>query len=332
MLNAEQGEGKELAPEYRVRVLPTFVMLNEDGEEVDRWFGYGEDGAEEWVAAMEEARDDLRPVAAKREAYEREPTLALVRALARQALYEDPAAAVGHLRTALELTDDAEQAADYQRELFGALTRAAASGQASMDEVRAQADRLVTAPDSDTETLVDVTIALGRLALQTGEPAVVVPYLKQAVERTEGTEDEDLQAFRTQAMPDYALFVENDPARAVALKRETLGEAWQESPDKLNEFAWWSFQRRVQLEEAERLAMKGAELAADDGTRANLLDTAAEIAAVRGNLDRAVELAERAAELAPERAFFKRQVEKFRGMKEEEPAGGEKAEGKGAKG
>jgi hypothetical protein len=102
----------------------------------------------------------------------------------------------------------------------------------------------------------------------------------------------------------------------VELKRATLPEDWKDSPTQLNRFAWWCLEAMANLEEAEVLARRGADLAPPGPERANILDTAAEICNARGNCDDAVELIRLAIENDPDRELFRTQLERFESLRE----------------
>ena len=90
-----------------------------------------------------------------------------------------------------------------------------------------------------------------------------------------------------------------------------MPEGWREDPGQLNNFAWWCFENNTNLDEAEELALHGVEIATSDGDRANILDTAAEICAARGNCDEAIARIKQAIELSPDRNYYKDQLARF---------------------
>jgi tetratricopeptide (TPR) repeat protein len=117
---------------------------------------------------------------------------------------------------------------------------------------------------------------------------------------------------RKELMADQALHVLRDPERAVALKREAMPAGWRESASDLNGFAWWCFEGRVNLPEAEECARRGVELAAAGKEKAMILDTLAEIVSARGNPQEAVSLIQQAIDQAPDDRYYPRQLERFR--------------------
>jgi hypothetical protein len=108
-----------------------------------------------------------------------------------------------------------------------------------------------------------------------------------------------------------AMYVDEDMDAAVALKRGTMPEGWMENPDQLNSFAWWCFENKVNLEEAQTLALKGIELAEPGKSRAQILDTAAEICNELGNCDEAVRLIKLAMVEDPASDYYAEQLTRF---------------------
>jgi tetratricopeptide (TPR) repeat protein len=312
-VDADEDAGTKLAKKFGVLGFPTFVMVNGQGEETDRWMGFGE--VDEWVSVVDQGRKDPRPIVAKRAAYEEKPNLELARSLARHAMATgDNIAAVGYIKTALRLNDDPAKEPRYHEALFEAVASASREGHFTVAEVQAEADRVVASPDVEPGTLLNVAYTMGKVARKSGEMAIYGPYLDRAIAATDGVEDEGLQKFRNYLMPDHALFVEQDEEKAIALKKKSRPEGWLDDPDQLNSFAWWCFENRVNLEEAEELALRGARLSDDDAQRANILDTAAEICNARGDCTKAVQLIKEAIELDPDKEYFREQLQRFEGL------------------
>ena len=316
MVDSEKGEGPELTKKFGVRGFPTFVMVNTSGSESDRWMGY--ETAAEWVKTVNEARSDTRSVADKQEAFAAGPTLPLARSLSRQKLssgeYVD---AVRYLSAASQLDRDPAAKQRYEAAMFEAMARGMKGGDYTAAQVTRQADRVVDEPGVTGDTLLDVAYGMGHVARISQDMTLYEPYLAKAFAATEGTSDEGQQKFRDHLMPDYLMYVKHDTDAAVVAKKASLSEGWQENSKELNNFAWWCYENRVNLEEAEEYALKGVRLAATDAERANVLDTAAEICNARGDCTKAVELIREAVELNPEREYFREQLTRFEAISAE---------------
>jgi tetratricopeptide (TPR) repeat protein len=110
---------------------------------------------------------------------------------------------------------------------------------------------------------------------------------------------------------DYALLVQEDEAKAIELKKEAQPDNWREDANALNNFAWWCFERKVNLDEAADLAQKGIELAEPGRQKANIYDTLAEICNLSGDCGKAVDLIRLAVAEDPENEYFQKQLARF---------------------
>ena len=116
-------------------------------------------------------------------------------------------------------------------------------------------------------------------------------------------------------MARYMMMSDVQPERALELRREHFDGAWRDDPMALNRFAWFCFQYRINLEEAEQLARLGVD-GSEGSEKANVLDTLAEIVNAQGRTAEAVKLIDQAIELAPETEYFRSQKLKFEGVLE----------------
>jgi tetratricopeptide (TPR) repeat protein len=153
---------------------------------------------------------------------------------------------------------------------------------------------------------------MGWAAGQAGDPTIVVPHLEPALAASAESEDDWERRMHDRLLIEKVALVDGEVEKAVQLKKESLGEGWEEDPRSLNSLSWWCFERRINLEEAEALARKGVALAADDATKARILDTLAEILYARGSADEALAMIEQAITAAPDREHYKKQRERFR--------------------
>ena len=304
--NCEVGEGTAIAKKYNVRAYPTFVMVNGAGEVTSSWVGYP--GPEKWAANVYAGDKDRRTLVAKKAAYEKNPTKELACSLANSAASEsDYGASVKYFRSAREM--DPANAADYTSEILTNMYYGARGGAFTLADVSSEADLVMADKSSTAESKVDVAMMVSGMASQMGQIDAAIPYIEAALKASEG--NEDLAESRISLEMDYALLVEKDKLKALKLKRKSMPEDWQRDPGALNNFAWWCFENDVNLEEAKKLALLGVDLAPDDGQKANILDTAAEICNAMDNCEEAVEMMRRAVVLNPEREYFKTQLAKF---------------------
>ena len=304
--DCEKGDGVDLAKKYEIYFFPTFIVANAKGEVVERWAGY--ENAATWAERVGVGLQDRRTLVEKKTAYDDTPTLALARTLADQVFSKgDFKTAVDYLRQARDL--DPTAAGDYTAEILEYMGYGSRDELFSLDEVIAEADRIMASDrPQDQVNAAGLVIELARGA---GQVERAIPYLEKALAASENSTDEDLQQSRTGLLIHHALLVEKNEAKAVELRKSELPEDWQEQPRQLNRFAWWCFENNVNLDEAKALALHAFELTDDDGMRANILDTVAEICNARGDCKDAIAHIKKAIELSPDRAYYKRQLEKF---------------------
>ena len=181
----------------------------------------------------------------------------------------------------------------------------------TFDEVDAEARPLMTDAGKPVADRLELTMMMAMVAKGKGEAERAAWYLETAMGLPFDAEDEDVVSSRGMLAVDHALLVEKDKDKAVALKRESLEEGWRDDPRQLNRFAWWCFENKVNMDEALELALRGFELAEDDGAKANVLDTVAELCNELGNCGQAVEYMKQAIELSPDREYYKKQLAKF---------------------
>lgn len=305
-IDCEKGEGIEIAKKYGVNGYPTFLMTNAKGEVTDGWIGYP--GPEKWASYVTAGNTDRRTIAEKKSAYEKAADKSLACALANHAATGYKFAdSVKYLRKAREL--DPANANDYTSEILTNMYYGSRGGSFTLEEVEDEGLAILGNSDSSPDTKVDLARLVKTLASNGGEPEKAIPYIKAALTASEGIED--LAEARMGLEIDEALLITKDLDKAVDLKRKSMREGWLENSGQLNEFAWWCFENNVNLDEAEDLALKGAELAATDGERANILDTAAEICNARGNCDEAIARIKQAIELDPDKQYLKDQLARF---------------------
>ncbi len=314
--NCEVGEGIEVAKKYNVRGYPTFIMVNGDGVVSSSWIGYP--GPEKWAAFVDVGNLDQRTLAEKKVAFEDKATKELACSLANAASVDyNFVEAVKYFRTARELNPAGAQ--EYTSEILTSMYYGSRGGAFTLDQIKEEADIVMASPQSTAEDKVDVAQMVRGMAAKMGNLEAAIPYITAALEASEG--HTELADSRLALQIDHALLVEKDTKKALKLKRKSMDEGWQDDPGALNNFAWWCFENRVNLEEAKTLALRGVELAPEVGQKANILDTAAEICNAMEDCEEAVELMRQAVEYSPDRDYFQTQLAKFEGILKEKNDG-----------
>ncbi len=303
--DCEKGDGIALAKTYEVRMYPTFALVNAAGAVTDRWAGY--EGAEPFMKTVDGALADRRTIAEKKEAFAKAPSLPLSLSLAS---YSEATGANGdavtYYREAMKL--DPQLVPELRTKSFLAMFYGLRAKQFTPDDVVAAGQEIIADPAATPDDHLMVASIVKRVA----PPETYIPVLQDALDATATATDPDVLAGRQELEIDAALLIKKDPEKALRLKRAAMPAGWQDDPSQLNDFAWWCCENDLNHAEAFDLAMKGAKLATANGDKANLLDTAAEIAFLRGDVAKAIELEEQAVQLMPDRKNFQQTLEKFK--------------------
>ena len=306
-IDAEKGEGIELAKKYGVTGYPTYTMMTAEGELIESWVGYG--GPQWFIEAFETAHADPTTYDEKKARFAKNPTAEDAKNIGRIASASGQhTEAMQYLEKAESLDASVDITSEY---LDAAFSRARMDATYSWDDYIAVARERVLEADADAGTTLYTTYYVGRATKGEEDHATLKPFLAKSREKL-ASGDEELSPGLVQAIELQAIMVlDEDMDAAVAYKRSHMAEGWMEDADQLNSFAWWCFENNVNLEEAQKMALSAVELADAGKQRAMVLDTAAEICNALGNCDEAVALIMRALEEEPASEYYAEQLTRF---------------------
>ena len=306
--NAEKGEGAGLSGTYGVEGYPTYILMRPDGTVIDRWSGFGD--AKGFLATLRSAKADPTTVDEKAARFERGPTLADGATLVR--IYEfgaTPEKAVRYLQEVQRL--DPGHASAYAAQLLRLQYAAFRHDKAEAKDVKAAADSTLATPKPKEEDVFRAAGIMSEVARKTKDPSFASPYVSRALALAQASSSDRAKRERPGLEVSEALYVQRNEAKALDLKRAAMPKGWESDPESLNAFAWFCFQHGINLEQAEALARRGAELAPPGEKRAQILDTAAEICNARGNCGDAAALEAQAAKEDPAGEHYKKRQAEF---------------------
>lgn len=305
--DAEKGEGIELAKRFDVKGFPTYAVLNAEGELIESWAGYG--GPGHFLPALELALSDRATHEEKQARFEASPTAKDAQTLARIADTAGRSAeALDLLRRARELDPQVEVGEQVLYAAFGRMRTDPDFGFAGFE---ALAHEEAAREGASTSTVVMAAQMLMSFGPRFDQPDAGLPLLERALAAIEKDPTSVDENTRAQLEIVGLLKLSKDFDAAVARKKSSMAEGWMDSASDLNAFAWWCFENGVNLEEAETLARRGADLAEPGKEKAQILDTVAEICNARGDCRDAVTLIEQAIAEAPADAHYKKQLDRF---------------------
>jgi tetratricopeptide (TPR) repeat protein len=304
---------------YSIVGYPTFIALNSKGETISRWAGYDRTG---WLANADDAVKDPTTLAQKAERFKTKPTEKDAITIAH---YDDSmgkyAEAIGGYKKAAELSGGKS---NYDSEIFEATFTGFEEKSFPIDNV-VDAAKTLFANEKDPGELLVPARMMTYAGVESGQPEIAVPFVQSAIEKTENTTDADVMTQRKKLLPDYALLVLKDKDKAVAYKKDSLGEGWTDRSSDLNRFAWWCFENKINLDEAYTMAGKGVQLAKPGTEKAQILDTMAEICNAKDDCPNAVKLTQQAIQEDPNNKHYVEQLKRFQDLAAKQtPANGGK--------
>jgi len=314
-LNAKEDEGAQLAKEYRVGIYyPVFILTDSAGEPIARWEGYT--GAGKFINALNTALADLTTVSQRESRFAAKPTYDEARLLAEYySAARSYLKAVEYYRQARQLSFSPDVHINYK--IFESLANAVWADSADFDDVLPAADAVLEYRPLDQRSIVLVGTNITRLARDTGMTNRIGKYLNAGIAATAGSAEKKLIEANSLFKADYALYIENDTLKALQITKASLGDGWENNPDKFYQFAKWCLERKIDLDEAETFARKAAAMASAGKFKARVLNTLAEIRFVRGDTPGAVKIIDQAIDEDPDEELYTRQWNRFMNIPDE---------------
>ncbi len=307
-VDAKSEEGKAIATSYSVLNFPSFILTDNRGETIDRWYGFGcqECFGKRVVAATE----DLVTISKRIKRFQKNPSeedaLKLGNIRHAEGMFAE---AVAYFARARELNPDSET--NYDALIFNAMAYGNFYQLFSTDQVKDQANVVLASSNRSEKDLLNVAYSMHKVSKRADDLSLFTPYLKVCIEETADSKEEGVLAKRAKLMPEYTLHIQKDTKKAIKLKKSSMPEGWLEDGNQLNNFAWWCFENKINLAEAEKMARKGVELTSPGREKANALDTLAEICNLSGQCGDAVDYIRMAVAEDPENEYFQEQLIRF---------------------
>ena len=304
-VDAEKGEGPELAKRYAAHGFPTLVVTDDAGEEIDRIGGYMP--PDKFVPEVQRIARGEKTLKSLKKAVAADPRdLGAALDLAGKLLDVDPAAAQ---RTLLAVPADVKPKDDDQAAARGLLlAQAFEESQLRADALAAYECVLATWPGSAGAR--EALARGGALAMRAGADAAQSFFGKA---RAAAKTDADRAAVDSQTFGLHMALA----GRALERQADAAGD----NAGVLNEVAWRVFTLR-QDQTFGRLVSKATEWARKavklSGEESEVLDTLANLLAAKGEYDEAIALEEKAAAKADPgmRTEFEKNVEQWKAARE----------------
>ncbi len=276
---------------------PTFILLDREGREIDRWSGFG--GAHEWRREFNNAlAQDIR-LDQYRARHEREPTVASALRLARIADDSgDQLLRLKYLDQALTLPG--EKPGELRREQLSTLI---AAGFVHQKEIPDYDQRLIEAGlgardacRADADCLLTLALIVTDRQLWSSTQGTVIESLLTALPAQLNPKQERR---RVSLRARTVWMLQHDQAAALALWQQHLETQPRPGLDSALEFAAWAFEERIGFAPVEAACLAALETATEPQKQAALLDAIGEARFNLGRVSEAIEAMDRAAALEP---------------------------------
>ena len=309
-VDAEKGTGPELAKSYGVQAYPTYALLTNKGETINKWAGYSK---EHFISTLSKSLKDPVPFTEKLAAYEKNPTAPGAAWLA------DYYAGGGNIDKAMELYKKAESldptvsyaGSMFELKFMQMRQMRQRPEDKSFVELEALAEKVLTAKTPNPQQIGFVFQIMIELSKTLDKVDRVPYYVAKAYKYAETNPSPEADQIKKAVYPMYLLHVEKNPEKALSEFRTSLPAGWQDTPQGLNNFSWWCFENNIGLEEARQMAEKGVTLSPPGRGKAMMLDTLAEIENALGNPSKSFELMKQATIEDPKQSHYQQQLKRF---------------------
>ncbi len=308
--DAEQGDGKSLAKEFKVKVFPSFIIVNAKGEPLDRWFGYDKT---DFIPTLNDALKDKSTIAEMMQRMDKTPTVEDAAALGRWHLaYGDCKKAAKYYEEAQKLNSDPTD--DYSYEIFTSVACGSLKNEFSFEDVKKAADEVVRSKNEQKWQVYDACQRMVTLSLDNKRKELVAGYIKGGLDATSDTTNTDMVKAHDQLLATKLLFIDGDTTKAISYRKASMPQGWTDQAIQLNEFAQWCLGAKVNLSEAATLAEKAITLAHSGKEKANYYDTLADICHEEGDNVSAADYTKKAVAEDPDNEDYTIQLNYYEGL------------------
>lgn len=281
------------------------MLANSDAETVYRWMGYGK---ESFIKKLDTGLSDLTTIRQKETRFSKNPDLSTALALAEyNASTGGYKGAIGYYNEVKHL----DKSMDYAFEIYRIYADGFYRQEFSKEEYTDAVDAALASPQVTDGSKLNILIGISHQVSANREDERFLSYLEKAKKMLDESKQKLSPQMTDNFIAIYILYIEKDESRAVAAKKQSLPQGWEENPDDLNEISWWCFENKVNLTEAALLARKAVNLATNPKNKSMFLDTLAEIVFLQGDALQAIALIKEAQQNDPQNEYYQKQEQKF---------------------
>ena len=280
-VNMDSDEGQSLSSRYTVgRYFPLFILANSDGEIINRWSGYTD--AQRFITSLNNSLKNKTTISEREQRFDKNPSAFAALNLAKY-FYDSQQylKSIDYYRRAGELGRR-----QYHFQIFRSTAVACEEGLIDYEKALAAADSVMQS-GSDGDIIYTAKI-LTTLARKLGKTETLSEYLRKGLETARQSSNSNFAQNAPIFQADLALYDKKDVAGATMVKKQSLGDGWENDPDKFFDYAEWSLHRKINLEEAEQYALKAAQMVSPGKSGARVTGILAAICFEQGKYNDAV--------------------------------------------
>jgi thioredoxin-related protein len=310
LVNVLDTEGKELAKEYHVgTTYPVFVLTDSKGDVITRWTGYT-GRAKAFVSTLQNALNDKRTINERMAQFEEKPSYADAVNLARfLSAVDEHAEAIEYLKKAAALNSRMT----FSYDIFNNAANAVWKEQEPYEFVFGPAFAVLKAGDSKPTERANVSRLMCRISRKFDRTDSLAILIKAGLDATAEASTQDMRDANSLLRSEFALQIDADTAKAIAIEKERMGTGWESDRDVSFAFAKWCLERRVNLDEAEAIASRTVDLVYPGVYRARVLSTLGDILEAQGKTTEAMAKVVLAIEQNPDDPYYMNQLKRLRG-------------------
>jgi len=200
---------------------------------------------------------------------------------------------------------------DYPFEIFSNTANAAWNEKISFEEVLPVADTAIDFNSNNPGKIVKIARIISNLSRKLNKTDQIDKYLQLGLKASANNKSPNMIKANNQLKIDYTLYIKKDTAKAIKIKKESLGQDWENNPDKFYSFSKWCLDRLINLDEAEMLARRASNMAEPGEFKAGVLGVLAEILYSRGKTDEAIKHINQAIAQNKKMDKYKQQLKKY---------------------
>jgi tetratricopeptide (TPR) repeat protein len=252
---------------------------------------------------------DLTTIAEKEKRYKKDPDANTAKALAS---YYDTMKEIEKSATLYKDAAKYDPDNDYTAELFNLYATGYRQKVYTAGEMQTSAENAVNSKQVDNNAKTGIYAQMTGVIKEDPKDEKMLAFLIRGYEHLNKHQDGAPKWASNAIYISYALYIEKNEKNAVKLKKASYREGWQDNPGDLNSFAWWCFENKLNLVEADKMARRGVKLAQPGREKAMILDTTAEIINLLGLPEDSFSLIQQALKEDPGNDFYKKQLERFK--------------------